>query len=118
MDQWFDYAICDEAHQLANLSAGTNNGEERERTSFEHRNDSAWKTLNPRLPPHYFPLEAEVRFRVSPATPGDPGRASSEAAWPDERPPFQAPYALFPNWIGRNGVLYPDGRVQARPGLR
>ena len=29
MDQWFDYAICDEAHQLANLSAGTNNGEER-----------------------------------------------------------------------------------------
>jgi hypothetical protein len=28
MDQWFDYAICDEAHQLANLSAGTNNGEE------------------------------------------------------------------------------------------
>ncbi len=29
MDRWFDYAICDEAHQLANLSAGLNNGEER-----------------------------------------------------------------------------------------
>ncbi len=28
MPNWFDYAICDEAHQLANLSAGTNNGEE------------------------------------------------------------------------------------------
>jgi len=31
MPHWFDYAICDEAHQLANLSAGTNNGEERVR---------------------------------------------------------------------------------------
>jgi hypothetical protein len=34
MDNWFDYAICDEAHQLANLSAGTNNGEESVREPF------------------------------------------------------------------------------------
>jgi hypothetical protein len=35
MPNWFDYAICDEAHQLANLSTGTNNGEERGPPSFE-----------------------------------------------------------------------------------
>ena len=69
MPGFFDYAIADEMHELANLSAGTNNGEERGRPSFEYRCDGAPETLDPRLPPHYFPLEAEVRFRASPATP-------------------------------------------------
>jgi hypothetical protein len=29
MRRWFDFAIADELHQLAGLSAGPNNGEER-----------------------------------------------------------------------------------------
>jgi hypothetical protein len=29
MPRWFDFAIADELHQLAGLSAGSNNGEER-----------------------------------------------------------------------------------------
>jgi hypothetical protein len=39
MPNWFDYAICDEAHQLANLSAGTNNGEERVRVPVRQWSD-------------------------------------------------------------------------------
>jgi hypothetical protein len=35
MGGWFDFAIADELHQLAGLSAGSNNGEERGRVELQ-----------------------------------------------------------------------------------
>ena len=76
------------------------------------------EVLNPRKPPHYFLAKALGRVRGSRAKPEGPGRASIAAACLDEPQPFQVHCALSPNWIGRNGLLYRDVHVRARPGLQ
>jgi hypothetical protein len=41
MRGWFDFAIADELHQLAGLSAGPNNGEERGHPGLQALQDRA-----------------------------------------------------------------------------
>ena len=118
MKGWFDLAIADELHQLAGLSAGPNNGEERGQPAIRPlRGEYSGITVSA-FSSTLFGAIHGARFRVSPARPGDPGRVSILAACPDEPPLFQAHYALSPNWIERNGLSYPGGHVRARPGLR